>query len=298
MPIKLNIKVDLVLITTCTCGDHISTLLKSITDYNQHINVAVISVCQNNVQISNEGTSYTDIHTVNLDSKISLSKARNIALNYIKENDISFDYIMFPDDDSSFDAHFFSRFKKYAKSCMLIDVYGTGTCTLYKKHNLIEGQILTISDHPNAMSVNMIIGSKIQKMVGPFDENLGVGTYYGAGEDNDYYIRCIKAGATFYYTNRLWTFHPLNTTKHHAMPLSKLISRYQSYGRGAIYMFLKHQMNKDALKCIFLGFSGILSALLQFKFKLACARICGVHQRIKTYIIVKVNKTVKSLHHS
>ena len=275
---------DLVMITTCTCSSYISNLLKSITVNNTYINILVIAVLQNKVQVLVNKTANTNIQTIELDNIISLSKARNIALQHLIQNQISYDYIMFPDDDSSFDTHFFANFKNCVKPCSLIDVYGTGTQIHYKKHKMKHGETLSIGNHQNAMSVNMIIDSNTQRKVGEFDEMLGVGTYYGAGEDNDYYIRCIKAGATFYYIDNLWTFHPLNVVKNKDIPLSKLIFRYQSYGRGAIRMFLKHQMKMEALMCITQGFGGIVSAILKLDVKLACARVFGVYSRIKTYI--------------
>jgi len=42
-----------------------------------------------------------------------LSKARNIALKYLIINSISSKYIMFPDDDSSFDSLFFLKGNKF-----------------------------------------------------------------------------------------------------------------------------------------------------------------------------------------
>jgi hypothetical protein len=45
--------------------------------------------------------------------KMGLSKARNIALKYLLDNILSAEYIMFPDDDSSFDSVFFDNFQVF-----------------------------------------------------------------------------------------------------------------------------------------------------------------------------------------
>lgn len=276
--------IDLVMITTCTSDSYITTMLESVTRNNKNINVAIISILQNNVRSEVENTDNTVIHFIYLNDVISLSKARNIALNYICSKALSYDYIMFPDDDSTFDRDFFINFMNNIKSCSLIDVYGTGTSTLYKSHNFEDGEILSIKNYKNAMSVNIIIDSDTQKKVGNFDENLGVGNYYGAGEDADYFIRCINAGATFYYIKNLWNYHPFNNLKQNELPLPLLIKRYKSYGRGAIFMFLKHNMKKEAICCILQGCGGAFSALFRLNFKLAYARLFGVISRSATYI--------------
>ena len=280
----MTTQIDLVMITTCTSDSYITNMLESVTRNNKDINVEIISVLQNNVKSNVESTNNTIIHYIHLNEVISLSKARNIALKYLFSESLSYNYIMFPDDDSSFDRDFFINFKQNIKSCSLIDVYGTGTTTLYKSHNFKDGEILSLKNYKNAMSVNIIIDSDTQKKVGNFDENLGVGNYYGAGEDADYFIRCIKAGATFYYIKNLWNYHPFNNLKQNELPLPLLIKRYKSYGRGAIFMFLKHNMKKEAIYCILQGCGGAISALFRLNFKLAYARLFGVISRTATYI--------------
>lgn len=134
------------------------------------------------------------------------------------------------------------------------------------------------------MSVNMVISSEIQKKVGYFDENLGVGNYYGAGEDVDYYIRCIKAGGTFYYIKNLWNYHPLNATKHIDSTLTDLRKRYNSYGRGQIFMLLKHNLIAEALKCTLNGLFGSGFALMKGDYKLSIARANAFFVRFQTLI--------------
>ena len=280
----MTTQIDLVMITTCTSDSYIANMLESVTRNNKDINVEIISILQNNVKSNVESTNNTFIHYIHLNEVISLSKARNIALKYLFSESLSYNYIMFPDDDSSFDRDFFINFKQNIKSCSLIDVYGTGTTTLYKSHNFKDGEILSLKNYKNAMSVNIIIDSDTQKKVGNFDENLGVGNYYGAGEDADYYIRCINAGASFYYLKSLWNFHPMDSDKNNQMSLSHLIRRYRSYGRGQIYMLLKHNLKLEALKCVFSALFGSIIALFKLDLKLCLARSYAFLVRLKTFL--------------
>lgn len=275
---------DLVMVVTCTSSGYIEKMIESVVENNAHIQVLIVALLQNRVRMDVKGTEYVSIHYINSNELMSLSRARNIALDYVDEKMIKYRYVMFPDDDSSFDRFFFENFRKSVKACSLIDVYGTGTRILYKAHKMTDKQRLSIKDHVNAMSVNMIISSDVQMKVGKFDENLGVGTYYGAGEDCDYFLRCLENGAEFYYVKDLWNYHPLNAAKLSDLPFKVLKKRYQSYGRGAVYMFLKHEMRNDAGKCILGGIGGIVISLIKFDPKMALVRGFAVKERIKTYI--------------
>ncbi len=89
----------------------IYNLLNSIDDNILNIELLLIVVSQNccvSFIPKNELFSIVFLNETNM----GLSKARNIALDYIKKNNISSDYIMFPDDDSSFDKIFFTNFSK------------------------------------------------------------------------------------------------------------------------------------------------------------------------------------------
>lgn len=275
---------DLVLIATCTNSKYVNRLLDSVISNNQCVKVLFVLVLQNSSEAKYIENDFTHIVEIIIPNMISLSKARNIALEYLIDKDILYRFIMFPDDDSSYDSHFFNSFIKEVKACSLIDVYGTNTNSLYKKSNLSNNQKLSLLNYRNAMSVNMIIDYTTVEKVGFFDENLGVGNYYGAGEDADYYIRCINAGASFYYLKSLWNFHPMDSDKNNQMSLSHLIRRYRSYGRGQIYMLLKHNLKLEALKCVFSALFGSIIALFKLDLKLCLARSYAFLVRLKTFL--------------
>ena len=223
--------------------------------------------------------------------RLSLSYARNIALRYICENDIMFNYIMFPDDDSSFDSAFFENYGKFVNGNTVIDVYCKNEKILFKPNNYDGGMLLMKGNYDAAMSVNMIIQRDTVNNVGLFDERMGVGSKYGSCEDSDYFIRCCEYSKHgFLYEKNLWNFHPKADDKYKNMRLSTLMRRYKNYGKGIIFLFDKHNMHVDAVKCVFSALAGSLFSLLRLNFKLAIARIFAFFVRGLFFINLLLKK--------
>lgn len=287
-------KFDICFVTTCTDDKNIRQLVRSITTNNNHINILLIIVIQQGLDFHFDETENTKILIIHRDSLLPLSCARNIALRELLKSEIDFDYMMFPDDDSSFDELFFKKFKSKVQGNSLIDVYGSGSRILFRKNPHKDGDKLDLKDYRYAMSVNMLLTKEILSEVGFFDERLGVGAYYGSGEDTDYYIRCWENGADFRYNKQLWNYHPLSNNKSRQQTLRQLIKRYNTYGRGMIFTFIKHKMYLEALKCSYCALAGSFVALMKGDCKLSLARLCAFFTRSKTYLSLlcgnKINK--------
>lgn len=269
--------------TTCQNREYIEQLYKSILDGNKTLDLCVISLLQKGVKVEeklykNDFSKFIFLYT---DNGYGLSKARNIIINYITKNNIKFDYIMFPDDDSTFDASFFENFEKIVTGNSLISVYNQNTKVPYK----MNYESFTYADKNQfemAMSVNMIVSYDTFIKVGTFDENMGVGAKYGAGEDGDYFIRCCnESGQGFNVAHEIYNYHPANNQKFKLIPLRTLVRRYRTYGEGVIYLCVKHKMYGKALKCVASGIFGALYAFICFNLKLSLARICGTYYRTR-----------------
>lgn len=277
---------DLLFVVTCTSKLYIHDLLYSIAKNNKSLSLKVVLLLQNNIylDVDEYKTMHTDIALLYSEKRLSLSHARNVAIKFIAHRDIVFKYIMFPDDDSTFDSSFFSCFEKYAQGDFLIDVYCAGTHELYKPIKYSNFAILKCQDYEAAMSVNMCITYKTFKGVGLFDECLGVGAKYGAGEDSDYFIRCClynKQG--FIYVKSLWNYHPRASEKYKVMTYLQLKQRYKTYGEGVIYMLYKHQMIPAIYLCIIKGLMGGIIALFHGDVKLFKVRLYAFIIRWRTY---------------
>lgn len=271
---------DLIFITTFIDHRCISDLLLSVLNFNSQLKLAVILVNQTEKLLNYKSNAI--IHFYEIKSPlVGLSAARNLAINFILNEKLVAKYVMFPDDDTTFDHCFFMNFKNVVNSNTLIDVYCRNTRKMYKQLQLKEGQI--VYDINKAMSVNMIIKFDIFQKVGFFDEAMGVGAYYGAGEDTDYFFRChMNTGNGFYYTRKLWNYHPASAVKYMDLSFKQLQKRYINYSRGVIYFYWKHKKPFGAVVCICKGIVGMCVSLLSGNLKLSIARFYGVLSRMKT----------------
>lgn len=288
----MNNKFDLVFVVTCTDLNNVNNLLNSICNYNKYIKVGLVLLVQNGFKLSTEVShDFLTVYKLYSNQKYSLSKARNLCLDFYKSSQIDSTYIMFPDDDTTFDESFFMNFSRIVTSNTLIDVLCKGTRIPYMSfRGLKNGDYTTCHEH--AMSVNMIVKSDNALELGGFDESLGVGARYGAGEDGDYFIRVCKQFGPFKYTNQLWNYHPSADSKYSQISLIRLLKRYKTYGEGVIYLLLKHKMYFEAIKCVLSGFAGaIIAFFLNFNIKLSIARFYGGMTRFSFYLKFLLKKS-------
>ena len=181
---------DLIFITTFISKENINNLIDSVCEANIGLKILFVVVCQNGFFLEKKDRNGVEVKQLNIPSKLSLSAARNVAIKYIVERQLKSDFIMFPDDDSTFDRNFFLNYPRLAKGeNYIVDIYVTGTNHLFRKLNIRPHSLTKSNKWFVACSVNMLISFESFIKVGYFDETLGVGTHYGAGEDNDYYIR-------------------------------------------------------------------------------------------------------------
>ncbi|MDY3789691.1 glycosyltransferase family A protein [Bacteroides fluxus] len=278
-------KYDLIFISTCTVLDHVHNLLSSIANNNKSLKVCVVTLFQCGLD---SDVIYDTPHSVFVKLKYGelcgLSKARNIGIRYVREFNLVASYVMFPDDDSTFDKEFFDNFKNEVHSDTLINVFCEGTRSLYQKMPQLS-YLEKTDNYLNAMSVNMIIQYDHFMEVGFFDERMGVGAKYGAGEDGDFFLRICEQFGPFVFNQHLHTFHPALNTKFAVIPLKDLIIRYKKYGEGVIFLLCKHKKYRHALLCATMGLLGAFKALLvNFDGKLCFARMAGFYYRSKMLV--------------
>lgn len=270
----------LIFFITCTNDHYIKRCIESISSSNNHLKIRCEILLQNGVSIPLKQleTTNTLIDIYNIENIISLSKARNILMSKLEIDESA--YYMFPDDDSIFDETFFNNFRSVVRGNTLMAVKATQDKESYfiKMPKRVYAKK---TDYHNAISVNMIIKGKTLRQVGEFDENLGVGNYYGAGEDNDYFIRCSTI-EPFIYTNDIWNYHPLQKDNFN-LPVEKLVERYKYYGRGVMFMLLKHGMVFQAWILIIRGYFGALLYLLKLNTKMSYVYFKAANERLSTF---------------
>lgn len=278
---------NLIFISTFINESYIYKLIDSIVSNNNFISLYFVIVNQTASRLKFPESTVIDFCEINTE-KLPLSKARNIGITHLLENNIYFDYIMFPDDDTTFDKDFFNEFNGVVvNNCnYLIDVFGQNTKDLYIENNIVEGQLIK-TDKPKAvMSVNMLVNEKSFRKVGLFDEKMGVGAEYGAGEDTDLFLRCVALSGPFIYTKKLWNYHPKFEDKHKALSLKQLMRKYKNYGKGVIYLNVKHKQYLTALELCVSALGGSIAALLKFDVKLFVARLYAFFIRFYTLLVL------------
>ena len=189
---------------------------------------------------------------------------------------------MFPDDDSIFDDVFFARYSKIVQAGKnyLMVIYEQGSRNYYLSAPKKEGRRLGREDFKYSASVNMVITHDVVRRVGDFDEQLGTGAEYGACEDHDYYLRACEY-TNFFFTSRLYTFHPGKREVFIGVPLNKLLRKYASYGRGYIYFVLLHGLFMEAPKSIARAFAASIYFLLRLELKRSVVQLYAGLIRLK-----------------
>lgn len=278
---------ELVFVTTCNNLLSIYNLLESVSRGNQGVKLLIVVVCQRGLHLNSREyqTAYTQITTIENAGGLSLSSARNIALRNIQEEQVGYNYLMFPDDDSTYDSHFFERWNDAEEGNKLIHVRFADKDGYFNFLKLPEGSRIASSQYPMASSVNMIIDKPTVDRVGLFDERLGVGAVYGAGEDSDYFIRSNNI-APFRICTGLYNMHPSPQHKYSCLSLNQTVKRFNRYGRGMIFTLCKNHMKWGAFKLCVRALGGIAVSISRFRFKLAIAYFLSFFSR--TILLLKL----------
>lgn len=259
----------LVMVTTHQDDLNIFKLIDSIDINIKNIAVLLVVVsqeCEINYTSKSPLLSIVFINEI----KMGLSKARNVALKYLLDNFISAEYIMFPDDDSSFDAIFFDNFSTILGSnkCYIGPIYNERTKDLYLGKSLEEGSWINEDKHSSIGSPNQIILYEKFKDHIFFNEQLGVGGKFGSCEDYDNFIRLNRIGATFFYISRIYSFHPAKSTKN-LMSLKDTKKRYKSYSPGFVYIIKKYKKYKFIPIFLLRPLGGSFIKIFELDFKMA-----------------------------
>lgn len=155
-----------------------------------------------------------------------LSLNRNLALSLAKG-----EFIGFPDDDCYYSPDVLERVVDTFKNNKRISFCATDWYDSIVKGNKarsFKSSPITKKDvYKKCISFNIFIRQKWGVF---FDERLGVGAQFGAGEETDYlYTLMEKSGLNGYFFNSGGVFHPVETNR----DLSKIYN--YARGQGAVW---------------------------------------------------------------
>lgn len=294
--INTNHYYDLIMVTTFVDDKCVYKLIKSIADNNKEIEVLLILIIQTvplDRELISAYTSKINLIIVDTDKKLGISAARNIGIDYVKNNHLQFDFLMFPDDDTTFDNVFFKTFKSCIKpgNNYLIPIYNEGSFTPFKDLKIKKNGILSKNDFKYAGSPNIIVFNKVIQAGILFDEQLGVGGNFGSSEDVDFYLKSY-ATCPFLFTNKIYNFHPSREDKYKKMSYSEVIKRFRGYSSGYIYVMLKYKKYYPIFKILFTTFGASVLNLLKGNWKMCRAYLAQFFIRIQ--LVFQLSKQVKN----
>jgi hypothetical protein len=281
------------MVTTHQDDVHILKLIDSISDNIVKTNVLLLVVSQECEMNYVSQSPFLSIIFIN-ELKMGLSKARNIALKYLLDNILSAEYIMFPDDDSSFDSVFFDNFSSILGSnkCYITPIYNEGTNDLYLGRRTPNGQSITPSNHQLIGSPNQIIlYDKLRDKIF-FNEELGVGALYGSSEDLDLFIKLVNSGEQFTFINNIYSYHPKKVAAYKQTTFKKIIIRFKSYSTGFAYVIFKYRLFSLVPEYLTRTFGGFIVFLSKLQFRLAVAYFFQFFIRVKILFVFLFNKNL------
>lgn len=290
---NINIRYKMVFVVTSRDRSLALNFLKNISEkYNNEFPLFLIFVDQNKCFVKNHDSLKFDCKIIESEL-ISLSKARNTALNFLIENEIESEFIMFPDDDSTFDKTFFQKFNKVEfKSNInyITPIYNVGTFDTYIGYKDCNFKLLTEKNVAVVGSPNQILNYQSFKSLIYFDTKLGVGADYGSSEDHDLFYKLLQNGATYVYTQIVYSFHPKKTNNYQNVSLRKIIDRFSNYSKGFAYVNFKYGIFYHFPEYLYRTFLASIFFLIKLRLKLSFAYLIQFFIRVYFLLYFTVNR--------
>jgi GT2 family glycosyltransferase len=89
-------------------------------------------------------------------------------------------------------------------------------------------------------SITLFCSRALCRKIGGFDSRLGVGQWFGAGEETDFALRALRAGALFSYEPSAQVHHAVTAGSLSATSQARAAIRHRARGTGALYA--KHRL--------------------------------------------------------
>lgn len=170
----------------------------------------------------------------------NLSKARNDGILMS-----SGDYICLVDDDAHYDKTYLEIASQNVKNNIILsgkihDTISNKPYVKYKesKNNRNLNQRDIIRTCPSAA---LIIPYELFKKIGGFDENFGIGSLYGSGEETDVLLRAIYNGYHVMYLKDLILFHPYPVPCKTSTNIEKSMLKRAKHLEGLGALIKKHR---------------------------------------------------------
>jgi hypothetical protein len=242
---------DFILISQFSTLDNYQHLLESLNKADlENISVLLLFINQSSKEIRIDQYLNHEVIIIDIKKMVSLSKSRNLAIEYLLENNFSSKYVMIPDDDCWFSETFFRNVLD-----MPFQNYGINVIDPYQNKSHLKFPIkekrLMKKDFGIIMSINQIFLYDSFIGTGFFDENLGIGSIYGGSEDSDFFCRVCDY-YNFVFTPKLEIYHLLHLSKFQNVQFWRLLKMINGYAKGLFYMAKKNNLHYTVFRTAFI----------------------------------------------
>jgi hypothetical protein len=271
----MNKKFDLIFISSCIDSNEIFNLIYSLDTDKTPLKKLLIVFNMSGNDVSPELKINYDIIIINENRILNSSQSRNQVVNYIICNNITGYYYAFPDDDSTYDFVFFNfmyqRIINFHKEPinLVFDVKCRDDVSKFYRGRIGKKERrITKYDFDSIGAVNIVVNNFTFLKLKSFDERYGVGSFFGAGEDGDYFLRGLNFNHFFYFP-QLYTIHPSPSTLYKSNKLDYLKIRMFNYSRGVMHVLCSHKMFLYAIYISLRPLGPFIGNILKFNIKLA-----------------------------
>lgn len=161
----------------------------------------------------------------------NLSAARNVGIEAAQGN-----WIGFPDDDCWYDERLLEKLEHRFRCTDPL----SGAAVQWVEEgipsnlapNLTWERSKKFRDMPVA-SFQLFFHRQLFDKIGNFDDRLGVGLFFGAGEETDLVLRALRAGALLTFEPEAKVHHPIKIPA--PTPQARLATRHRERGAGALW---------------------------------------------------------------
>ena len=178
-----------------------------------------------------------------------LSHARNLGIAHARGA-----FIAFPDDDCTY----LPNTLQTALDCFLKhrEVAATngiwirpGMQTSANSNASNRNQFISFGNfHKKVYSITIFLRAQTLKEIGGFDERLGVGARFGAGEESDLTIRIMAARMKIVQCDYLHIAHPITPDRKDRGP--DALARICKYGEGFGFLIGKHIFSRNGMRVL------------------------------------------------
>jgi hypothetical protein len=244
----LKSKYDIIFITSCCDKFEIHNLFESILNNNSELKILLLITNMSGNFLNFTDNFVFDYKIINTSKILNSSESRNLGIDYVLQNNLFSYYIAFPDDDTTYDKFFFNFFYNiiYSNTTTFKNYICNVKCredvNLYYRKKISNNPFkATKYNFVNVGAVNLILNFNTFYEIKHFNEKYGVGSFYGAGEDGDYFLRVLNYSEVFYNPD-LYTIHPSPNTLSTKLNYNELNKRMIKYSRGVISVLCLHKM--------------------------------------------------------